>query len=110
MQARADPQGNGAAIQSSLGQSNNVGILVQRVVGTKRVHGKKVPVLRKVGRVPLGHHHKGRVKIHWDLKVNGHQLKAGQYAITLRALDKHRNVLGTDQDSGHRPQALTTDP
>ena len=44
---------------------------------------------------PLGLHHKGRVKIHWDLKVNGHLLKAGRYAITLRALDKHRNVLGT---------------
>jgi hypothetical protein len=89
------PQGSGVAINSSLGQSNNVGILVQRVIRTKRVHGKKVLVLRKVGRVPLGLHHKGRVKIHWDLKVNGHLLKAGRYAVTLRALDKHRNVLGT---------------
>jgi len=89
------PQGNGVAINSSLGQSNNVGILVQRVIRTKRVHGKKVLVLRKVGRVPLGLHHKGRVKIHWDLKVNGHLLKAGRYAVTLRALDKRRNVLGT---------------
>ena len=89
------PQGNGAVIQSSLGQSNNVGILVQRVVRTKRVHGKKVLVVRNVGRVPLGLHHRGRVRIHWNLKVNGHRLKAGRYAVTLRALDRHRNVLGT---------------
>jgi hypothetical protein len=88
-------QGNGAVIKSSLGQSNNVGILVQRVIRIKRVHGKRVLVVRKVGRVPLGRHHKGRVKIRWNLKVNGHRLAPGRYAITLRALDRHRNVLGT---------------
>jgi hypothetical protein len=88
-------QGNGAVIKSGLGQSNNVGILVQRVIRIKRVHGKRVLVVRKVGRVPLGRHHKGRVKIRWNLKVNGHRLAPGRYAITLRALDRHRNVLGT---------------
>ncbi len=55
----------------------------------------RVPVLRSVGRVPLGHHHAGRVKIHWDLKVNGHRLGRGKYQITLRSLDRHRTVLGT---------------
>ncbi len=84
----------GALIESSLGQSNSVGILVQRIVGTKRVHGKKVLVLRTVGRVPLGRHHTGRVKIRWNLKVNGHRLKKGKFLITLRALDHHGNVLG----------------
>jgi hypothetical protein len=87
--------GNGAVIKSTLGQSNNVGILVQRVIRIKRVHGKRVLVVRKVGRVPLGHHHKGRVKIRWNLKVDGHRLRPGRYAITLRALDRHRAVLGT---------------
>jgi hypothetical protein len=47
-----------------------VGILVQRIVGTRYVHGK------------------------WDLKVAGHHLKPGKYLVTLRALDRHRNVLG----------------
>jgi len=84
----------GAFIESSLGQTNSVGILVQRIIGTKRVHGKKVLVLSTVGRVPLGRHHKGRVKIHWNLKVNGHRLGKGKFLITLRALDSHKNVLG----------------
>jgi hypothetical protein len=87
-------QGDGAEIEGDLGQSNNVGILVQRIVGTKHVHGKRVLVLRNVGRVPLGRHHRGKVRIHWNLKVNGHRLSRGKYLITLRALDSHRNVLG----------------
>ena len=86
--------GTGAVIQAGLGQSNTVGILVQRIVRTKRVHGKRVLVLQAVGRVPLGHHRRGRLKIRWNLKVNSHRLGPGKYLITLRALDNHRNVLG----------------
>jgi hypothetical protein len=81
-------------IEASLNQSDSVGILVQRIVGTKRVHGTKVFVLQAVGRVPLGHHRPGRLKLRWNIKVNGHRLKKGKYLITLRALDSHRNVLG----------------
>jgi hypothetical protein len=88
------PQAGGAVIQSSLGQSNSVGILVQRIVGTKKVHGRRTLVLHPVGRVPLGRHHKGKVRIHWNLKVNGHRLRPGKYLITLRALDRHHSVLG----------------
>jgi hypothetical protein len=87
-------QGDGAEIEGSLGQDDSVGILVQRIIGTKRVHGTRVPVLRAVGRVPLGHHHKGQLRIHWNLKVNGHRLSKGRYLVTLRALDAHKNVLG----------------
>ncbi len=89
------PTGDGADIDSSLTSGQTVGILVQRIVGFQRVHGVRVPVLRPVGRVPLGHHHAGRVKIHWNLKVEGHRLARGRYQITLRALDRHRTVLGT---------------
>ncbi len=88
-------QGDDELIEGNLAQSNSVGILVQRIVKTKRVHGKRVPVLRTVGRVPLGRHHKGHLKIHWNLKVNGHRLARGRYLITLRAFDSHRNLLGT---------------
>ncbi|HWK18786.1 MAG TPA: hypothetical protein VNR66_15150 [Solirubrobacteraceae bacterium] len=84
----------GVVIQGNLAQSNSVGILVQRIVGTRRVHGKRVLVLRAVGRVPLGHHHKGQLKIRWNLNVNGHRLARGRYLITLRAFDSHRNLLG----------------
>jgi hypothetical protein len=89
------PTDDGADIESTLNSGQTVGILVQRIVGSKRVHGAKVPVLRPVGRVPLGHHHSGHVKIHWNLKVNGHRLGKGRYQILLRSLDRHRNVLGT---------------
>jgi hypothetical protein len=87
-------QGTGAVIQANLGQDCSVGILVQRIVGSKVVHGKRVPVLRRVGRVPLGRHHAGLLKIGWNLKVNGHRLRAGRYLITLRALDSQRDVIG----------------
>jgi hypothetical protein len=35
------------------------------------------------------------VKIHWNLKVNGHRLAKGKYQILLRSLGSHRTVLGT---------------
>jgi hypothetical protein len=89
------PTDDGADIDSTLNSGQTVGILVQRIVGSKRVHGVKVPVLRPVGRVPLGHHHSGHVKIHWDLKVNGHRLRKGKYQIVLRSIGRHLTVLGT---------------
>jgi hypothetical protein len=87
-------QGSSAVLSSTLGQSNNVGILVQRIVGVRHVHGKRVLATRTVGHVPLGHHPRGSLKIRWNLKVGGHRLKPGRYLVTLRALDRHRNVLG----------------
>jgi hypothetical protein len=74
-----------AYIDARLRQPCTVGILVERLKG-KHV----IPV----GRVPLGHHHKGQLHRRWDLKVNGHRLRHGRYRITLRSLDSHRNVLG----------------
>ena len=92
---RVTASGNGAVISSRLGQDDTVGILVQRILRFTRVHGKRVPVLKAVGRVPLGRHHRGRVHIRWNLKVNGHKLGHGKYLITLRGFDRHRNPLGT---------------
>jgi hypothetical protein len=88
---------NGAArIVARLRQRNRVGILVQRVVGTRRVHGRRVPRLKNVGRVPLGKHRSGRLNLQWNLRVNGRQLRPrARYQITLRALDLKRRVLGT---------------
>jgi hypothetical protein len=90
-----DQQAGVAVLSSKLGQGNNVGILVDRIVGIRSVHGKRVFVTRTVGRVPLGHHSRGSLKIRWDLKVGGHRLRPGKYLVTLRALDRHRMVLGT---------------
>ena len=71
------------------------GSSLQRIVRFTHVHGKRVPVLKLVGRVPLGKHHRGHVSIHWNLKVNGHKLKPGKYLITLRGFDRHHVLLGT---------------
>lgn len=90
-----NPTNDGADIESTLSSGQTVGILVQRIVRIKRAHGVRVPVLRSVGRVPLGRHHSGHLKIHWDLKVSGHRLAKGKYRIVLRSLDTHHNVLGT---------------
>ena len=89
-------------ITSQLGQDDTVGILVQRIVRFTRIHGKRVPVLKTIGKVPLGKHHHGRVRIHWNLKVNGHKLHHGKYLITLRGFDKHHVLLGTT-----KPATLT---
>ena len=88
-------QPSGAFIEGSLAHGDTVGILVQRILGTKRVHGQVVLVLQTVGKVPLGHHNQGRLKIKWNLKVNGHRLKPGRYLITLRAFDSVHHLLGT---------------
>jgi hypothetical protein len=82
-----------AVIKCGLAAPSGVGILVQRIVGTKRVHGHKVFILRKVGRVPLGKHHRGRLHLHWNLKVNGHKLKKGRYLVTVRAVKLPKTVL-----------------
>jgi hypothetical protein len=84
-----------AEITARLRQQNTVGILVQRVVGTRRVNGRRVPRLKRVGRVPLGKHRAGRLKLHWNLRVNHKQLRPrARYLITLRALDRKGHVLG----------------
>jgi len=87
--------GHSADIDSDLGQDDTVGILVQRIIRFTTVHGKRVPQLKPVGRVPLGKHHRGHVSIHWNLRVNGHKLNPGQYLITLRGFDRHHVPLGT---------------
>lgn len=86
-------QSTTAIIRSRLVQAAPVGILVERIVGKRFV---------RVGRVPFGRHHKGRVRILWNLRVNGHELPKGRYLITLRALDAHKHVI-----SATRPVTIT---
>jgi hypothetical protein len=75
-----------AAIIAQLRDAQRVGILVQRVSGKRH--------LKTIGRVPLGKQSKGHLRLRWNLRVNGKKLHAGRYRVTLRALDKHKNVLG----------------
>jgi hypothetical protein len=63
-----------------------VGILVQRITGHHDLLGHRVPTLKTVGKVPFGKQRKGRRRIHWDHRVNGHRLRRGRYLVTVRAV------------------------
>jgi hypothetical protein len=80
------PAQSSTTLMANLSLASNVGILVQRIVGTRRLFGRRVPRLRTIGRVPLGRHARGRDRIPWSLRVNGRRLAPGRYQITLRAL------------------------
>jgi hypothetical protein len=75
-----------APLVATLDRPTSVGILVQRITGTRRLLGERVPRLARVGRVPLGRQHRGQVRIRWNRRVNGRRLSPGRYQITLRAL------------------------
>jgi len=85
------------------GKSRRVEVEVQTPTGTDRVT-REVPTFIKVGRIPLGPHHKGRNTIHYKLLVNGHPLAPGNYIVTLRSLNAKGQVLDLSQ-----PVALTVD-
>ena len=61
-----------------------LGILVQRLIGRRRV---------TIGRVPLGPQPTGRLKLRWNLRVNGHRLANGHYLLTLRIFDHERHLI-----------------
>ena len=72
-------------VRARLGRRAPVGILVQRIVRQRRVHGRTVRTLRPVGRVPFGERAKGVLRVRWKLRVNGRRLRPGRDLVTLRA-------------------------
>jgi hypothetical protein len=80
--------GPAPSVLFTLAAPSSVGILVQRIAGHHKLLGRRAPVLRKVGRVPFGSFRRGKHRVHWDLRVNGHQLRPGRYLVTPRALTK----------------------
>ena len=79
-------------LQPVKGGTGPLGIIVQRVIGTHRILGRRVPRLRLVGRVPLGVRRAGRQHIPWDQRVNGRPLRPGRYKVTFRALSGRTRV------------------
>ena len=65
-------------------RATRLGILIQRLIGTRRV---------LVGHVPLGLKRVGRLTIRWNLQINGHPLPPGRYLITLRMFDRHGHLI-----------------
>ena len=84
--------GNSATFTQTNTAAQFNGILVERVLRYKRIAGRRVPVTRRVGRVPFGPQRKGRITITWDHKVNGKRLPAGTYRITMRTLRRDKVV------------------
>ena len=84
--------GNSATFTQTNTAAQFNGILVERVLRYKRIAGRRVPVTRRVGRVPFGPQRKGRITITWDHKVNGKRLPAGTYRITMRTLRRDEVV------------------
>jgi hypothetical protein len=82
---------------SSLGLRDNEQVFAAKIVADAAAdggfHWQAVARDEDRGASAAGHHHRGSLKIRWNLKVGG-RLKPGKYLITLRALDRHRNVLG----------------
>jgi hypothetical protein len=76
-----------------LDEASAIGLLVQRVTGHHRLLGRRVPRLKRAGRIPLGRFRHGRHTIHW--RPRG--LRPGRYQFTPRALTKAGRVrdLGT---------------
>ena len=84
--------GNSATFTQTNTAAQFNGILVERVLRFKRIAGRRVPVTRRVGRVPFGPQRKGRITITWDYNVNGKRLSAGTYRITMRTLRQGKVV------------------
>jgi hypothetical protein len=76
----------GGLVTVGLTGPSGIGIVVQRILGTHRVLGKRGYKLGPARRVPLGTFKKGRHGIRWDLKVNGRRLAPGRYLVTVRAV------------------------
>lgn len=83
---RFPPRGvtDAVTINATSVRAAGLGILVERIVGKRRV---------RVGRVPFGLRHPGRLRIRWNLRVNGHKLAQGRYVITLRMFDVHMDLI-----------------
>jgi hypothetical protein len=64
----------------------NIGILVQRVTGHRKLFGRTAPKLGKPLRVPLGAFKRGKGHVRWNRKVAGRALHRGTYQVTVRAL------------------------
>jgi hypothetical protein len=71
------------------------GLLVQRIVGKRKLFGRVVPKLRKAGRFPLGQFRKGSHRKRWPFAVGVRKqrtLRRGCYLVTLRALTRKGRV------------------
>jgi WD40-like Beta Propeller Repeat len=91
------PATNTSLSPSLSGSGFSVGIIIARIVGTRRLLGRRIPRIRQVGRVPLGRATSRRPRFRWNARVNGRRLAAGSYLLTFRALNRRGRVLSTSR-------------
>jgi hypothetical protein len=84
-----------------LSKDGEVGVVVQRVTGFRRIFGLRRPVLRLVGRVPFGPQRSTVVEERtFDLpKEDGEPLAPGEYQLTLRAFESGKLNVGDPIDT-----------
>jgi hypothetical protein len=75
----------------------SIGILVAKVVGRRRVLGRRVPRLKPLGRVPLGRARRGRNRFRWNGRVAGRRLKPGVHVLTFRSLTRRGRIQSVSQ-------------
>jgi hypothetical protein len=91
---------SGTTLTPSLSDATSVktvGIFVSRVVGKRRVFGRRVARVRRIGRVPLGAARRGRNRFRWNGRVRGRRLKPGTYLLTFRGLNRRGRVLAVSR-------------
>ena len=89
--------GTGVTLGPRVGGPTRVGILIARVVGTRRLFGHPALKIRRVGRVPLGPATTRNPRFRWNGRVNGRRLAAGDYLLTFRALTAGGRVTSTSR-------------
>jgi hypothetical protein len=84
----------GVLAQFALARESYVDMVVQQVVGTTTVLGRRAPRLKLVGRVSLGRHNAGRRlrQVRWNRMVGRRRLPRGEYLLTLRSLTRKAQV------------------
>jgi hypothetical protein len=93
------PTDSGISLSPTLQTSTSVkvGIIIARVVGTRRLFGRRVLRVRTVGRVPLGQTRGRRPRFRWNGRVNGRRVPPGDYLLTFRTLNRRNRVLSTSR-------------
>jgi hypothetical protein len=78
------------------GGTTGIGIVIARVVGTRRLFARRIPRVRRVGRVPLGPARR-RNLFRWNGRVNGRRLAPGTYLLTFRALSRRGRIVAVSR-------------
>jgi len=87
---------SGNTINTTLSRYAKLTLTVLKIVPRGRAAAIVVhpPHARLVGVVNFGFHHKGKVRLHWNRKVQGRRLQRAQYLLVLKAYNRKHKLIG----------------